>query len=79
MGTKFADHINALGGDDVILGYAGPDKIRGGNDNDKQYGGRGNDIIYSEGGFRDGVNCGRGTDTAYVDPKDWVVGCERKR
>ena len=79
MGTKFADHINALGGNDVILGYAGLDKIRGGNDNDKQYGGRGNDIIYSEGGFRDGVNCGRGTDTAYVDPKDWVVGCERKR
>jgi hypothetical protein len=36
-------------------------------------------IIYSEGGFRDEVNCGRGTDTAYVDPKDWVVGCERKR
>jgi hypothetical protein len=35
VGTKFADHINALGGDDVILGYAGPDKIRGGNDNDK--------------------------------------------
>ena len=35
MGTKFADHINALGGDDVILGYAGPDKIRGGDDNDK--------------------------------------------
>ena len=79
MGTKFADHINALGGDDVILGYAGPDKIRGGNDNDKQYGGRGKDIIYSEGGFRDGVNGGRDTDTAYVDPKDWVVGCERKR
>jgi hypothetical protein len=35
VGTKFADHINALGGDDVVLGYAGPDKIRGGDDNDK--------------------------------------------
>jgi Ca2+-binding RTX toxin-like protein len=79
VGTKFADHINALGGDDVILGYAGPDKIRGGNDNEKQYGGRGNDIIYSEGGFRDGVNCGKGTDTCYVDSKDRVKGCERKR
>jgi Ca2+-binding RTX toxin-like protein len=79
VGTKFADRINALGGDDVVLGYAGPDKIRGGDDNDKQYGGRGNDIIYSEGGFRDLVNCGRGTDTAYVDSKDRVVGCERKR
>ena len=79
VGTKYADHINALGGDDVVLGYAGQDKIRGGNDNDKQYGGRGNDVIYSEGGFRDLLNCGPGTDTAYVDSKDRVVGCERKR
>jgi Ca2+-binding RTX toxin-like protein len=79
VGTKFADHIKAMGGDDVVLGWAGPDKIRGGNDNDKQYGGRGNDVIYSEGGFRDLVNCGKGTDTAYVDSKDRVVGCERKR
>ena len=79
VGTKFNDHINGLGGDDVLLGYAGPDKIRGGDDNDQQYGGRGNDIIYSEGGFRDLVNCGRGTDTAYVDSKDRVVDCERKR
>src|ERR687898_886568 len=52
VGTKFADHINALGGDDVI---------------------------YSEGGFRDLVNGGRGTDTCYVDSKDRVKGCERKR
>jgi Ca2+-binding RTX toxin-like protein len=63
----------------VVLGYAGPDKIRGGNDNEKQYGGRGNDIIYSEGGFRDLVNGGKGTDTCYVDSKDRVKGCERKR
>ena len=63
VGTKFADHINSLGGNDVVLGYAGADKIRGGND--KQYGGRGNDVIYSEGGFRDLVNCGKGTDTAH--------------
>jgi Ca2+-binding RTX toxin-like protein len=77
--TKYADRIDALGGDDVVLGYAGPDKIRAGNDNDQQYGGRGNDIIYSEGHFRDLVNGGRGTDTCYVDPKDRVKGCERKR
>jgi Ca2+-binding RTX toxin-like protein len=79
VGTKYADHINAMGGDDVVLGYAGPDKIRGGNDKDQQYGGRGNDVIYSEGGFRDLVNCGKGTDTAYIDTKDRVVGCVRKR
>ena len=79
VGTKYADHINAKGGDDVVQGLAGPDKIRGGNDNDKQYGGRGNDVIYTEGGYRDLVNCGEGTDTAYVDSKDRVVGCEKRR
>jgi Ca2+-binding RTX toxin-like protein len=79
VGTKHADHINAMGGNDVVHGWAGPDKIRGGDDNDKQYGGRGNDVIYSEGGFRDLVDCGRGIDTAYVDSKDRVVGCEKRR
>jgi Ca2+-binding RTX toxin-like protein len=79
VGTKNGDRINSLGGNDVLLGYAGPDKIRGGDDNDQQYGGRGNDIIKSEGGFRDLVNGGKGTDTCFVDAKDRVVGCERKR
>jgi Ca2+-binding RTX toxin-like protein len=79
VGTKSADRISALGGDDVVLGYAGADKIRGGDDNDRQYGGRGNDTIYSEGGFRDVVSGGRGVDTCYVDSKDLVKGCERKR
>jgi Ca2+-binding RTX toxin-like protein len=63
----------------VVLGYQGADKIRGGDDNDKQYGGRGNDVIYSEGGFRDLVYGGKGTDTCYVDSKDRLKGCERKR
>jgi hypothetical protein len=67
-------------GDAVVFLISGrPDKIRGGDENDQQYGGRGNDVIYSEGGFRDLVNGGRGTDTCYVDPKDRVKGCERKR
>jgi Ca2+-binding RTX toxin-like protein len=79
VGTKDADHIDALGGDDVVLGYRGPDKIRGGDDNDQQYGGRGKDVIRSEGGFRDLVNGGRGIDTCYVDSKDRVKGCETKR
>jgi len=57
----------------------GADKIRGGNGKDKQYGGRGNDVIDSDGGFRDLVNCGKGIDTAYVDSKDQVSGCEKRR
>jgi Ca2+-binding RTX toxin-like protein len=70
---------NQRGGNDVVQGLRGPDKIRGGNDKDKQYGGRGNDVIYTEGGFRDLVNGGKGTDTCYVDSKDRVVGCEKRR
>ena len=79
VGTKQADNIDAQGGDDVVQGLQGADTIRGGNGKDRQYGGYGNDVIYSQGGYRDLVNCGKGIDTAYVDSKDQVVGCERKR
>ena len=79
VGTNAGDTIDANGGDDVVIGKRGNDRIRGGNGRDRQYGGRGNDIIYSEGQYRDLVNCGKGTDTAYVDPKDEVVSCERRR
>jgi Ca2+-binding RTX toxin-like protein len=79
VGTDSADTIDANGGDDTVIGKRGADNIRGGNGKDKQYGGRGNDIIHSEGSYRDLINCGRGVDTAYVDPKDQVVSCERRR
>jgi Ca2+-binding RTX toxin-like protein len=79
VGTESADTIDGNGGDDTIIGKGGADKIRGGTGKDRQYGGRGNDIIYSEGTFRDLINCGKGIDTAYVDPKDQVSGCEKRR
>jgi Ca2+-binding RTX toxin-like protein len=79
VGTKQADNIDAQGGDDVVQGLQGADTIRGGNGKDRQYGGYGNDVIYSQGGYKDLVNCGKGIDTSYVDSKDQVVGCERKR
>ena len=79
VGTDSADTIDGNGGDDTIIGKRGPDRIRGGNGKDKQYGGRGSDVIDSDGGFRDLVNCGRGIDTAYVDRRDQVAGCERRR
>jgi Ca2+-binding RTX toxin-like protein len=79
VGTKYADTISAKGGEDVVRGLAGADTIRGGNDKDNQYGGRGNDLIFTQGGFRDLVNCGEGIDTAYVDSKDRVVDCEKVR
>ena len=79
VGTNAADNIDGNGGDDTIIGGRGADKIRGGTGRDKQYGGRGNDVIRSEGTFRDLINCGKGIDTAYVDPKDQVTSCERRR
>jgi len=79
VATDSADTIDANGGDDTVVGLRGTDKIRGGNGKDKQYGGRGNDVIDSDGGFRDLVNCGKGIDTAYVDSKDQVSGCEKRR
>src|SRR4051812_9596961 len=79
VGTDSADTIDANGGDDGVQGLPGPDRIRGANGKDRQYGGRGNDVIFSEGGFRGVVNCGRGIDTAYVDSRDQVVDCERMR
>jgi len=79
VGTNAADTIDGNGGDDTIIGGRGADKIRGGTGRDKQYGGRGNDVIRSEGTFRDLINCGKGIDTAYVDPKDQVTSCERRR
>jgi Ca2+-binding RTX toxin-like protein len=79
VGTDSADTIDANGGDDTVIGKRGADNIRGGNGRDKQYGGRGNDVIHSEGSYRDVINCGKGVDTAYVDPKDQVVSCERRR
>jgi Ca2+-binding RTX toxin-like protein len=79
LGTKFADRINAMGGNDIARGYKGGDTIRGGVGKDRQYGGRGNDVFFSAGGFRDLVDCGPGVDTAYVDSKDRVVDCEKLR
>ena len=51
----------------------GPDKILGGkhSDSDSLYGERGNDTIYGvdefSAGWPDYIDCGDGTDTAYVD------------
>ena len=79
VGTDSADTIDANGGDDTVIGLRGADKIRGGNGKDKQYGGRGNDVIDTDGGYKDIVDCGRGTDTVYRDSRDDLRNCERLR
>ena len=44
----------------------------GGRGEDQLYGGSGNDTMNAQDGYKDNVNCGLGTDTAYVDKRDLV-------
>src|SRR5829696_5505046 len=68
-GTNQMDRIYGLGAKDTLRGRAG---------NDDCYGGRGaNDTILAADGQLDVVDCGLGTDTAYVDELDEVAeNCE---
>jgi Ca2+-binding RTX toxin-like protein len=85
VGTRYADTIDARGGDDAVLGRRGKDIIRGGRGRDVLRGGRGNDsidsgdVILPSGGFKDLVDCGSGNDTAVVDSDERVVDCEEVR
>ena len=77
-GTYGDDVINGLAGNDLINGREGDDRLIGGRGKDTLLGGSGNDTILAKDGARDVVNCGPGKDTAKVDRKDRVVGCERR-
>jgi Ca2+-binding RTX toxin-like protein len=50
----------------------GRDRVFGRLGRDALYGGGGNDTMNSHDGYEDDVNCGPGTDTAYVDGSDRV-------
>jgi Ca2+-binding RTX toxin-like protein len=71
------DTIDGDEGRDVIRGRLGNDRIKGGDGRDKIYGGAGSDTIFTGGVFIDLVDCGPGTDSAFVDSRDRVVRCER--
>jgi hypothetical protein len=62
-------------------GEGGPDYMDGGmhSDADKLYGDNGNDTIRAVdelNGWEDYIDCGEGTDMAYVDELDVVENCE---
>jgi Ca2+-binding RTX toxin-like protein len=68
-------------GNDEVWGEGGADFIDGGmhSDSDRLYGGSGNDTIRAVdelNGWEDYIDCGDGTDTAYVDELDVVENCE---
>jgi Ca2+-binding RTX toxin-like protein len=68
VGTKNADTIRGLGGNDRLLGSAGPDEIYGGGGRDTIRGGNGDDRLMAVDGRRDTTYCGDGTDFVYADP-----------
>jgi Ca2+-binding RTX toxin-like protein len=85
-GLGAADTITGKAGDDDCYGGSGADVIRcgpgndridGGFGEDELFGGLGDDTILAADGQRDIVDCGLGTDTAYVDELDEVAeNCE---
>jgi Ca2+-binding RTX toxin-like protein len=90
-GTKDADTINALGGNDTVFSRGGDDVVNGGDGNDRIRGGRhadtlngdaGDDRINGRGDGRtaDTINCGEGNDVVKAGRND-VVGadCETVR
>jgi Ca2+-binding RTX toxin-like protein len=76
-GTVFGDVLSGLGGNDRLVGLAGNDVLSGGAGADILEGGRGRDYLRARDGERDVVRCGLDVDTAVVDRRDRVVGCER--
>ena len=80
-GLRGADYIAGKQRADDLYGNRGQDEVRAGNGRDRVFGGRGRDQLYGGGGndtmntqdgYKDDVNCGLGTDTAYVDRRDRV-------
>jgi Ca2+-binding RTX toxin-like protein len=90
-GTNGRDTLVGGPGNDDMDGLPGPDRIVGGPGDDFLFdgedtggardilvGGAGNDTLFP-GQFTPGqnvANCGSGTDTAFADPTDKLIGCE---
>lgn len=80
------DRLLGGGGRDVLTGGTGNDRLVGGRGKDVLIGGPGrnayvagpgNDRVNARNGRRELINCGTGRDTARVDRRDRVRGCER--
>ncbi len=88
-GDAGADRLDGGAGRDKLTGGAGNDRLTGGAGNDtlaggagrnRYAGGAGNDKVSAANGRQDRVDCGAGRrDSARVDRRDRVKGCERVR
>ena len=94
VGTRAADTLKGLAGHDrliggrgrdVLIGGKGPDVLRGGRGRDSynmrdgvELSAPGDDRIHARDSVRDEINCGSGTDVAFVDSEeDGVYDCEK--
>lgn len=77
LGGPGNDELEGGRGRDTLVGGPGNDRLNGGYDADLLQGGSGDDRIVARGGGVDTIDCGPGTDTAIVDSRDRVRGCER--
>ena len=76
-GKLKADELYGNRGQDEVRAGNGRDRVFGGRGKDRLYGGGGNDTMNARDGYKDDVNCGLGTDSAYVDKRDRVnENCE---
>jgi hypothetical protein len=84
-GLGAADVILGRGGDDYLFGGSGSDRVsggggddrlRGGVGSDRIAGGSGSDIVFARDGETDVIDCGTGSDLAYVDARDQARNCE---
>ena len=71
-GKQRADELHGNRGQDEVRANNGRDRVFGGRGKDALYGGGNNDTMNARDGYKDNVNCGLGTDTAYVDRLDRV-------
>lgn len=77
IGSNLDNSLHGNEGDDWLVGHAGNDFLRGGAGMDGLNGGDGDDYLHAGDGEHDAVDCGNGTDVAYVDTFDVIVGgCE---
>jgi hypothetical protein len=71
-GKQSADDLYGGRGKDEVRAGKGRDLVFGGRGEDQLYGDRGNDTMNATDAYKDNVNCGPGTDTAYVHRRDRV-------
>jgi Ca2+-binding RTX toxin-like protein len=78
FGGGGSDSLSGGRGKDTLNGGTGNDKLTGGADVNKYAGGAGDDTVNARNGRVETIDCGSGRkDSASVDKRDKVKGCER--